>query len=214
MTGWVSIYRNLYSHEAFGSLLEASIFAYLIVKASYKPTIVFYRKRQIPLSRGQVAITQRDLQNGFKLTRMQIRGILTRLQDLGMITLQTTKQITIVTICKYSQYQHMEKKNNHRPNQQNNKSTINNINTEGFTFKDFVKNPKMINSNYRNKVTELKKGVTRTKADQKLLIDFLARMSDREKDQYYSDVMEGKRKDFDSELADIKRKRYKANFTK
>ena len=157
MTGWVSIYRDLYSHEAFNNLLEASVFAYLIVKASYKPTVVFYRKRQIPLSRGQLAITQKDLGRGFKLTRMQVRSILTRLKELNMITLNITKQITIITICNYSDYQHMQKKNNHTTNQQNNNITNNNNNSEnkGFDLRDFIKNPKMLNPNSSMAVKDL-----------------------------------------------------------
>jgi hypothetical protein len=213
MTGWVSIYRDLYSHEAFDNLLEASIFAYLIVKASYKPTIVFYRKRQIPLSRGQLAITQKDIGKGFKLTRMQVRSILTRLKDLNMITLETTKQITIITICKYSEYQHMQKKNNQQVNQQNNNITNNNNTIGKFSFSDFI-DVKKLNPNYAIAVKDIKKGVRRTKADQKFLDDFLGRMSKAERSQYWADVGAGKRKDFDSELADIKKKRHKANFTK
>tara|TARA_R100001086_G_scaffold199750_2_gene115933 strand:+ start:289 stop:927 length:639 start_codon:yes stop_codon:yes gene_type:complete len=211
MTGWVSIYRKLYDHEAFDNHLEASVFAYLIVKACYKPARLFYRNRTVDLQRGEVCITQRDLAKGFQLSRTRIRGILSRLESLGMIRTKLTHQLSVISICNYSRFQGMRNTKKPQDNQQNN-NTINNNNND-FNVSDFI-NVKMKNPNYILAVDQIKKGVRRTKKDQKLYEDFLARMSDKQRADYFRGQWNGESVDFDETLKQIRQTRYKASTKK
>ena len=107
-TGYIRIFRNLWDHPAFRSRGEASVFAWMISAASWKPTRVRYKDRQVNLCRGQLAISTRDMASDWEWSESKVRRFLERLKNDDMIDAHSDAGVTVITICNYSEYQHSE----------------------------------------------------------------------------------------------------------
>jgi hypothetical protein len=103
--GYVRIYRRVYEDPDFNNVLEASVFVYLIVKAAWRQTTVRYKDRIIELARGELALSQRDLANSFKVARSTVQGFLDRLAVNKKIVHRSVQGVTVISICNYDKYQ-------------------------------------------------------------------------------------------------------------
>jgi hypothetical protein len=105
--GWVKIYRRLFDDRDTDcrDFFEQAVFAYFIAKAARQPVRVRYKGEQIHLQEGQLAVSSRDLSIRTGFSRQVIRRILDGLTSNQMITQDTTQGVTIVTVCKYREYQ-------------------------------------------------------------------------------------------------------------
>src|SRR3546814_19513911 len=59
--GFVKVYRSLLGHHVFRNDAEAMAFAWLVIRASWKPSRVSYKDRMLNLGRGQLAMSVRDM---------------------------------------------------------------------------------------------------------------------------------------------------------
>ena len=106
MSGYVRIHRPLFEeHPAFRNDAEAMAFAWLIVKAAWKPTVVRYKERKIHLQRGQVAVSQRDMARALDRDKAWIERLWKRLRGEAMIKVDSEAGVAVITICKYNEYQ-------------------------------------------------------------------------------------------------------------
>jgi hypothetical protein len=105
MSGYVRIHRTLIGHPAFRNDAEAMAFAWLVAKAAWRSTRVRYKARGICLERGQLAISVRDFADAMDRDKAWIERLLKRLRAETMIETVTEAGITVLTICKYDQYQ-------------------------------------------------------------------------------------------------------------
>ncbi len=80
------------------------LFIHLLLKANHKAG----RWQGIEIQPGQVIIGRKKLAVELKLTERQIRTSLTKLKMTNEIATKTTNKFTIVTICKWAQYQTSE----------------------------------------------------------------------------------------------------------
>lgn len=103
--GFVLIYRSLLDHHAFRNDAEAMAFAWLVLRASYKPTKVRYKGQSVKLNRGQLAISVRDMAEAMDRQKGWVERFLTRLKSGTMIETHTETGVTVVTICNYDKYQ-------------------------------------------------------------------------------------------------------------
>ena len=74
--------------------------------------------RGIQIKRGQLITGRKSLNEGTGISEQKIRTCLKRLENTKEITIQSTNQYSIITICKYDNYQENKKKTNQRINQQ------------------------------------------------------------------------------------------------
>lgn len=106
MSGYVRIHRPLFEdHPAFRNDAEAMAFAWLIVKAAWKPKCVRYKERKISLQRGQVAVSQRDMARALDRDKAWIERLWKRLRAEAMITVASEAGVAVITICNYDEYQ-------------------------------------------------------------------------------------------------------------
>lgn len=106
MSGYVRIHRPLFEeHPAFRNHAEAMAFAWLIVKAQWKPKRVRYKERIIFLDRGQVAVSLRDMANHLDRDKAWVQRLLKRLESEAMIVTRHETGVNVVTICNYNEYQ-------------------------------------------------------------------------------------------------------------
>lgn len=104
--GYVRIHRPLFEdHPAFRNDAEAMAFAWLIVKAAWKPTSVRYKDRRLNLQRGQAAVSVRDMARALDRDKGWVERLLKRLKNEAMIETRHETGINVITICNYNEYQ-------------------------------------------------------------------------------------------------------------
>lgn len=105
MSGYALIHRRLLGHHAFRNDAEAMAFAWLVVRASWKASRVRYKDRIITLERGQLAVSIRDFAAAMDRDKAWIERLMKRLRAEAMIKTNDETGVSVITICKYEDYQ-------------------------------------------------------------------------------------------------------------
>jgi DNA-binding transcriptional regulator YhcF (GntR family) len=105
MSGYVRIHRDLIGHPAFRSDAEAMAFAWMIVRAQWKPVRVRYKDRILSLQRGQLAISVRDFAAAMDRDKAWVERLFKRLAAETMIETRSETGVSVITICNYDNYQ-------------------------------------------------------------------------------------------------------------
>jgi hypothetical protein len=84
-------------------------FAFLVLKANWRPGERRYDDRIYKLKRGDLVLGERKLAEGFGWKRQKVRGLISRLEATDMLTRKWdqhgTQRAPVITICNYSLYQ-------------------------------------------------------------------------------------------------------------
>ncbi len=103
--GYARIHRTLLDHPAFRNDAEAMAFAWLVLRASWRPVRVRYRHRSLTLERGQLAVSVRDLGAAMDRDRGWAERLLKKLVAEQMIVTAVSNGVITITICNYDIYQ-------------------------------------------------------------------------------------------------------------
>jgi hypothetical protein len=103
--GYARIHRSLLDHPAFRSDAEAMAFAWLVLRAAWRPVRVRYKGRAIALQRGELAVSVRDLAAAMDRDRGWTERLLKRLKNERMIATASGTGVLVITICNYDLYQ-------------------------------------------------------------------------------------------------------------
>ena len=101
MDGFIKIYRKLLKWEWHDDPNTGWLFVILLLMANYEDT----KWRGQVVRRGQLVTSLRKLSKETGISIQSIRTGLNRLQDTGEITHQPTHKNTLITICRYDDYQ-------------------------------------------------------------------------------------------------------------
>jgi hypothetical protein len=105
MAGYARIHRALLDHPAFRSDAEAMAFAWLVLRASWRPVRVRYKGKGIDLARGQLAVSVRDFAAAMDRDRGWTERLIKRLKSERMIATAAGLGVLVITICNYDVYQ-------------------------------------------------------------------------------------------------------------
>jgi hypothetical protein len=119
--GHIKIDRRILNWEWYGDSNMVHVFLHLLLTANYSDS----RFQGILVKRGQVIIGRVKLASLLGLSEMQIRTCLNKLKSTNEISIKTTNKFSIVTICKYDDYQSKQDKDNQQNNQQHNQQITN-----------------------------------------------------------------------------------------
>jgi hypothetical protein len=105
--GWVKLHRSMFDNELWTAepFTKGQAWIDLIGNANHKPAIIWIRGIEQPVQRGQLAWSELTMSKRWKWSRGKVRRYLAMLRDRGMSVQQTNKLTTILTICKYEEYQ-------------------------------------------------------------------------------------------------------------
>lgn len=101
MKGWIKLHRSITKWEWWSDHNTARLFIYLLLEANHEDM----KYKGMVIGRGQVLTSIRALSTN---TGISVRGIRTSLSHListQEITHKPTHRFTIITICKYEDYQ-------------------------------------------------------------------------------------------------------------
>lgn len=102
MSGWIKLHRKFLDWEWFNKSEAVHLFLYMLLKANHKDG----KWQGIDVKRGQFISSLGNISNATGLSVQVIRTNLKRLEKTNEISIKSTSQFTIVTICKYECYQH------------------------------------------------------------------------------------------------------------
>ena len=105
MTGYARVHRSLLDHPAFRNDAEAMAFAWLVLRAAWRPVRVRYKERALSLARGQLAVSVRDFAAAMDRDRGWTERLIKRLKNERMIATAAGAGVLIITICNYDIYQ-------------------------------------------------------------------------------------------------------------
>lgn len=139
--GWISIHREIQDHWLWNdkrvfSKLEAWLDILLSVNYSDKKVVI--KNDVFIVKRGQSINSQITWSERWNWNRSKVRRFLELLENDNMIELKTNNITTILTVCKYSDYQDLRTSDEHQTNikrtsdehQTNTNNNNNNINKE------------------------------------------------------------------------------------
>ena len=108
--GFIKLYRKMLEWGWYDDGPTKDVFIHLLLIASYEDK--FYRG--IPLERGQVVTTVKEMEVKLGLTTQQIRTALSKLISTNEVTKKSTSKFTVYTINNYADYQSSNNDNNKR----------------------------------------------------------------------------------------------------
>ena len=122
MSGWIKIHRQLLDWEWSDNPQMMALWINLLLRANVVATE--YQGRII--ERGEVLTSLRSLAKETGLSLMQVRTCLERLKGAGQITIthkathEVSRANTLITVCKFDDYQYSDNDMNTRNNTQSN----------------------------------------------------------------------------------------------
>ncbi len=101
MEGYIKLFRNMLEWRWFRDPSVAHLFTYLLLRVNYSDA----EWKGITIRRGQLITSRNTLAHETGLTEKVVRRCLTTLVRTGEISVRTTSQYSLITICKYAEYQ-------------------------------------------------------------------------------------------------------------
>ena len=101
MAGFRKFFDKVTEWEWFTTPFMFHLFSYLILKANYKDEEV----NGVLVKRGQLMTSRREIARETGISEQSIRTCLARLESTHELTQQSTHHFTIITICKFDNYQ-------------------------------------------------------------------------------------------------------------
>lgn len=110
MSRWIRLDCEYFDHDFFADepFTEREAFQWLIINAAWKDTSHRVKYDLLPVPRGSLYCTQRELSKVWKWSTTKVRNYLTLLVSQNMIERSEKTQKTLVSICNYSKYQDIQ----------------------------------------------------------------------------------------------------------
>lgn len=123
MSGWIKLHRKFLEWGWYSDTKTKVVFLDLLLNANHKDNDY----RGMTIKRGQLTTSQDAIAKRTGLSRQNVRTALSNLVKTQEINLQTNQHFTLITICKYEDYQNENYYDNQQTNQQltNNQPTTN-----------------------------------------------------------------------------------------
>lgn len=98
---WIKLHRSLIEWRWFSSPETLQLFIYFLLSANYETK----EWQGVKVKRGQLLTTFSCIHKDTSLSLQQIRTAITRLKRTKEIKTITTNKYTLITVCKYDNYQ-------------------------------------------------------------------------------------------------------------
>lgn len=143
--GYFKLFRKIDDWEYRKDAKVFSVWMRLLSSANY----VAKSWEGIVIERGQCVTSLENLAKDCGLSVQNVRTALKKLEKSGNLTRKSTNKYTIVTICKYDEYQSLENGSQQASQQStNNQLTTTNKDNKDDNSKEVIINNKCVPSNY------------------------------------------------------------------
>jgi DNA-binding transcriptional MerR regulator len=108
MSGWIKLHRQFLNWEWFNKSEAVHLFMYLLLKANHKDGTW----QGIDINKGQFITSYGKISSDTGISLQTVRTLLKKFENTNEINTQTTNKYTVVTVCKYADYQSEETQTN------------------------------------------------------------------------------------------------------
>lgn len=108
---WIKLHRSLTDWRWFSSPETLQLFIYFLLSANYETK----EWQGIKVKRGQLLTTLSCIHKDTSLSLQQIRTAISRLKRTKEIKTDSSNKYTLITVCKYEDYQGEQQTNNTHP---------------------------------------------------------------------------------------------------
>ncbi len=118
-SGYFLVYRDVWNHKVFRSLIESSVWLYMISSATHQDKTLNFLNSRIFVKRGELIFPLRKNATFWKMTYSEMRTFILRLKRRGMITTRLAqltptsnhprRNITIISVINYDKFQYVDK---------------------------------------------------------------------------------------------------------
>lgn len=153
MNGWIRLHRKFLEWEWFKVDEMVKIFIFLLLSANHQDG----KWQGIEIKRGQLITGINSIHQKTGISHQTIRTCLKRLEKTGEINKQSTNKYSIITICKYDEYQDSEQATNKQTNKRitsNQQATNKQLTTNNNNNNDNNKNKEIIYPSGFEKIIE------------------------------------------------------------
>ncbi len=112
--GWIKLHRKFLNWEWYTDTNTKVVFIHLLFLANLDDR----RYRGMEIKRGECIIGRHKLAYELNLSEREVRTAINHLISTNEITIKTTNKFTIVTICKFDNYQCVKKQTDQQSDQQ------------------------------------------------------------------------------------------------
>lgn len=105
MSGWIKIHREIQRHWIFQDAEKFKWWIDMLFLASYEDNKTLVKNQIANVKRGQFIGSLSFLAKRWCVSRDRVAAFLKLLQSEGMITKESDKNVTQITICNYESYQ-------------------------------------------------------------------------------------------------------------
>ncbi len=114
MQGWIKLHRELTKWEWYQDANTMRGFLHVLLMANHKQA----KWKGNVIERGQLITSREHLANELGLSIQNVRTSLSKLKKSENLTIKSTKQFTLISVCNYDTYQSSEVQANQQTNQQ------------------------------------------------------------------------------------------------
>ena len=117
-SGYFLVYRDVWKHKCFRSLIESSVWLYMISSATHQDITLNFLDNRIFVKRGELIFPLRKNATFWKMTYSEMRTFILRLKRRGMITTRLAqliptsnhprRNITIINVVNYDKFQYVD----------------------------------------------------------------------------------------------------------
>jgi hypothetical protein len=117
-SGYFLVYRKIYRNKVFRSLIESSVWLYMISSATHQDKTLNFLNSRIFVKRGELIFPLRKNATFWKMTYSEMRTFILRLKRRGMITTRLAqltptsnhprRNITIISVINYDKFQYVD----------------------------------------------------------------------------------------------------------
>jgi biotin operon repressor len=120
MEGYITLHRQIINSEVFANPNDLKIWLWVLLKAnfdnSFDPTQVGLGCKTVNIERGQFIFGRYIAEKELKMSGSMIYRTMQKFKESGMILIESNNQYSVVTVCKYNDYQLNNKKSEQQMN--------------------------------------------------------------------------------------------------
>jgi hypothetical protein len=102
---YVLVWRKIKETSFYQNPSACLLAQHLIREVNWKDNKFIFNKQEMVVKRGQIVTGRFALSKATGLTPRMIRTAIDILSNVGFLTIKTTNRFSIITICKYNDYQ-------------------------------------------------------------------------------------------------------------
>lgn len=176
--GWIKLHKKIIFSDLVNDHNAFRLFTFVLLMAHHEDNqgSVRFNGKQVYLKKGQLSMSRKELADKIQLSPSTTRNALNRLKEDSRVDIKSDNKTSIITICKWSEYQYREdsertakrttrgQREDSRPLSQKNKEIKNIVSKDTRSvsklYYDYLKKYRVPITNHnvlRNKIKEMEK---------------------------------------------------------